>query len=267
LPATLSRRVMHTLLRETLGFEGVVISDAMDMKAISQGDGQVIDAIAAVRAGVDLLLMTANPDVNERVFAGLHQAARRFVIDTAVVENSVERILALKKWLAQQEQPDLDVVNCTAHRELAAQISAQAVTLVRDDANLLPLRPAAGDKIVVLLPQPQDLTPADTSSYVKHTLADAVRAHHPAANVCELIFAHEPTTAEIQAITAKLADADLVILGTISASLYPAQAELARAVLAQGKPTVTVALRTPTTSAFTPRPRPTSAPMAFTNRA
>lgn len=246
LPATLSRRVMHTLLRETLGFAGLVISDAMDMKAIAQGDGQVIDAIAAVRAGVDLLLMTTDTAVNERVFTGLYQAARRNVIDTAVIETSVARILALKKWLAEQDdQPDLSVVNCSAHQTLAAEISAKAITLVRDDAQLLPLHLDSAATIAVLLPQPQDLTPADTSSFVRHTLADAVRAYHPADKVREIPFSQEPTAAETTAVLDQIRDADLIILGTISASLYPAQAKLARAVLAQGTPTVTVALRTP----------------------
>ncbi len=247
LPATLSRQVMHTLLRETLGFEGLVISDAMDMHAIAQGDGQVLDAITAVRAGVDLLLMTTDTAVNERVFAGLRHAAQRLMIDTAVVEQSARRILALKEWLAQQPQPDLDIINCPAHQALAAEISGRAITLVRDEAGLLPLHSHLSPefKIAVLLPQPQDLTPADTSSFVQHTLAQAIRAHHPAGRVLEIIYPHEPTVAQTEVILSQLGDADLLLLGTISASLYPAQAEFARAVLALSKPTVTIALRTP----------------------
>ena len=58
LPATVSRLVMHELLRNQLGFTGVSITDAMDMKAVAQGVGGVVDSIVALRAGVDLLLMT-----------------------------------------------------------------------------------------------------------------------------------------------------------------------------------------------------------------
>src|SRR5690606_37834621 len=57
-PATLQREIMHDLLRDELGFQGLIISDAMDMAAISQGAGQIIDAIAALRAGIDVLLLT-----------------------------------------------------------------------------------------------------------------------------------------------------------------------------------------------------------------
>ena len=56
LPATVSRLLMHELLRNRLGFTGVAITDAMDMKAVAQGSGGVVDSIVALRAGVDLLL-------------------------------------------------------------------------------------------------------------------------------------------------------------------------------------------------------------------
>jgi beta-N-acetylhexosaminidase len=247
LPATLSRQALHKLLRQTLGFEGVIISDAMDMHAIAQGDGQVIDAIAAIGAGVDLLLMTGDEGVNARVFAGLHQAARRQVLDTAVLTASVQRILALKQWLAQQPAASLDVVNCAAHQTLAAQISGQAITLVRDTANLLPLTLAPEANILLLLPQPQDLTPADTSSYVKHSLGSALRRYH--GKVEEISYPQSPTAVEQQTTLAQirqhLRPDSLIILGTISAHLHPAQAELAQAILQLGQPTITVALRTP----------------------
>ena len=56
-PATLSPVVLRGLLRRRLGFEGVIVTDAMDMQAIDQGAGLAVDAIAAVSAGVDLLLL------------------------------------------------------------------------------------------------------------------------------------------------------------------------------------------------------------------
>ena len=49
-------------------------------------------------------------------------------------------MLALKRWLSAQTQPELDVVNCAEHQALAREVAAQALTLVRDDAYRLPLR-------------------------------------------------------------------------------------------------------------------------------
>jgi beta-N-acetylhexosaminidase len=64
MPATLSAAVLRGLLRHELGFEGVIISDAMEMRAIEQGEGLGIDAIAAVVAGVDLLLLQPTLPIN-----------------------------------------------------------------------------------------------------------------------------------------------------------------------------------------------------------
>jgi beta-N-acetylhexosaminidase len=112
---------------------------------------------------------------------------------------------------------------------------------VRNDVGLLPLRPAAATRIAAVQPQPLDLTPADTSSYVPPMLADALRHHHSAVDS----FVVDPAAPPEGDLLAQLGGYDLIVLGTVSANLLPAQAELARAVLALGRPTVTVALRTP----------------------
>ncbi len=70
-PATLSRRILHGLLREELGFEGVIVTDAMDMGAIRQGKALGEDAVRAVAAGADLLLLTSNPDDQRCVYESL----------------------------------------------------------------------------------------------------------------------------------------------------------------------------------------------------
>jgi beta-N-acetylhexosaminidase len=243
LPATLSRAVMHDLVRQELGFDGVVITDALDMGALTQGAGQIIDAIAATRAEVDLLLTTNQPEVQERLYHGLQLAYSRGLFEKWHIENSVNRIFALKKWVSQQIQPDIAFVGCAEHRELEAEAARRSITLVRNAANLLPLRLAADAKIAVIMPQPKDLTPADTSSYVKSGLGTAVRQFHP--HVDKYITAHLPTNDEIAALRQKAAQYDLLIIGTISASMQPEQAALVNELLALNIPTVTIALRTP----------------------
>lgn len=243
LPLTLSRVALTDLLRGDLGFRGVVITDAFDMGAITQGAGQIVDAIAALRAGVDLLLLTADRAVQERLAAGLELAWRRGLFEPEELRRSAERIAALRRWVGRLPQPPLEVVGSAAHRHLAQELAERSITLVRDRVGLLPLRLAADARIAVVMPRPANLTPADTSSSVAPGLADAVRRYHP--RVDEWIVSHPPTAAETADLVARLPAYDLLILGTLSAHLDPAQAELARALLATGVPTVTVALRTP----------------------
>jgi beta-N-acetylhexosaminidase len=243
LPATLSPRLLVSILREELGFSGPIISDALDMGAIGQGLDLIVDTIAASVAGVDLLLLISDWPTQNNVYAGLRQAARRGLITKTSLMTSVERILGLKQWLAQMQPPSLEVVGCAEHRQLANQIAARSITLVRDEANLLPLRLKPEARVAVILPQPVDLTPADISSQVKCMLAEAVRRRH--ANVTEFITAHHPTPAEIAALREQGSTYDLIIISTINAYAQSEQPALVNALLASGVPLIAVALRMP----------------------
>jgi beta-N-acetylhexosaminidase len=243
LPTSLSSTVLRDLLRGRLDFDGVSVTDALDMRALAQGAAQIVDAITALRAGEDALLSAVDDEAQDRLEEGLSQAQRRHLIDVVDDAAAMRRIDALRRWLARDHQTPLEVVGSAEHRALAAELARRSITLVRDEDGLLPLRPAADARIVVVQSMPADLTPADTSSGVRPTLASALRRRLP--GVDEILLPPVPGASDLAALRDRLAAADLVVVGTFAAHLQPAQAELAAAVLASGKPTVTVALRTP----------------------
>ncbi len=131
-PATLSSPILRDLLRRKLGFDGIIVTDAMDMNAMEQGPGHVADTLAAVAAGVDLLLFNHDLAKVEPAWATVVQAARRGMLSKQEIHASASRILALKKWLGTREQPPIDVVCCREHQELAAEVARKSITLVRD---------------------------------------------------------------------------------------------------------------------------------------
>jgi beta-N-acetylhexosaminidase len=243
LPTSLSAAVLRDLLRGQLQFDGVTVTDALDMRALAQGSAQIVDAVAALRAGEDVLLGTPDERALERLEEGLAQAQRRGLLDAHDDAAATRRLAHLRGWLGQFDQPPLDIVGCDAHQALAAELARRSITLVRNEDGLLPLRPAADARITVVQAMPADLTPADTSSTVRPTLAAALRRRHAAVD--EILLPHAPGEADVAGLGERLAASDLVIVGTFSAHLQAGQAELAAAVLASGKPTVTVALRTP----------------------
>jgi beta-N-acetylhexosaminidase len=243
LPATLSPAILRGLLRGELGFDGVIISDAMKMEAIDQGPELAVDALAAALAGVDLLLLNIDPQIQTLVDTTLRQAAKRRLLDEADIRASAGRVLALKRWIGLQSQPKMDVVGCAEHIELAQEIADRSITLVRDDAGLLPLRLAPEARVAVVVPRPTDLTPADTSSYASCALADQLRRYHP--QVEEFIVEADPDTATVAWLQQRLGGYDLVIAGTINATAQPGQAALVQALLASRAPLICVALRTP----------------------
>jgi len=244
LPATLSPAILKGLLRQKLGFDGVITTDAMDMGAIRQGEELGEEAIRAAQAGADLLLLTTKPEDQRRAHASLVQAIEEDRLDQVELLASAGRIRELKQWIAAQgSQPGLDILGSAAHRAVADEIAARSITLVRDQAALLPLRLDAGQRMAVIILRPLDLTPADTSSYVKPALAQALRSFHD--GVDDYILPHAPEDSDVDAVIHALRDCDLVVIGTINASTQLGQTALVRAVLRTGIPTVVIALRMP----------------------
>jgi beta-N-acetylhexosaminidase len=236
---------MTDLLRRDLGFEGVTISDALDMAALAQGPAQVLDVVAAVRAGVDLLLAAADPEALARIEDALVRAESRELLDPIEVAATERRVAALRAWLGSAgPAPDLSVVGSAAHRAIAAELAARSITLVRDPAGLLPLlvAPAAGPLLAVM-PRPVDLTPADTSSTVAPGLAAALRGQFP--DVDEIVVDQVPDLDSIAAVRDRASSARAVVVGTIDGHRQPAQIRLVEAIVATGTPVVAVALRGP----------------------
>jgi beta-N-acetylhexosaminidase len=244
-PATMSPAILNDLLRGGLGFEGVVITDAMDMGAMGTGSERVIDAVSALKAGIDLVLSGPDSTYQDLVADGLAYALRRGLLDDQRVRASVDRVRQLKSWLeAQPPAPSVSVVGAAEHRALAREIAARAVTVVRDDAHRLPLRLPSTARVAAVQVQLRNLTPADTSSYVECDLAAALREVSPAA-VDAISYSSDPSADEISALCSHLQPYDLVIVTTVNAFAQTGQAALVNALLERTIPTIVLALRMP----------------------
>ena len=156
LPATVSRAVMHDLLRDELGFDGVAISDALDMRSLPQGPEQALDVVASLRAGVDLLLLGPDLEARQRIEAAAVHAAARRLLEAEAVARSIGRIDRLRGRLAGFPQPGLDVVGSTEHARLANELASRSITLVRNEDGLLPLRLVADARVAAIMPRPRN---------------------------------------------------------------------------------------------------------------
>ena len=141
-------------------------------------------AIVALRAGVDLLLLTPDRAAQRRLEAGLRQAALRGLVPDARCARQSARILAPAALAGRLPGARPGVIRSAAHEALARRPLGAAITLVRDDDGLLPLRPAAGSRVAVITPAPRDLTPADSSVDEPLDLAAARCATPPRSTTC-----------------------------------------------------------------------------------
>ncbi|MBN1303910.1 MAG: glycoside hydrolase family 3 protein [Anaerolineales bacterium] len=252
-PATLSARVQKQLLRGELGYRGVTVTDAMDMLAINQGEAWEDEIIRAAVAGNDLLLITEDYEKHWRAYQALSRALQAGDLTGEEMQDSVQRVLDLKNWLGGQPQPGLEVVGCSEHTNIAAEIAERSVTLIRDLDGVLPLRLDPGQRTAVVMMRPADLTPADTSSYVNPGLAQALRAYHP--DVDEYLVSQAPSAEDISQLCESLTAYRLVVIGTLNAYVQPGQAQLVSALAGKNIPLIAAALRLPYDLAAFPQVR------------
>lgn len=229
-PATLSRAILTDLLRGQLGFDGLVLTDAMDMAAVA-GGGALPSVRAALNAGVDLVVLAHLPN----------QMALAANVSDLHDPLSEARIMQARH-AAPRSLPSLSILGSAEHRAIAQEIADQSITMVRD-GGLLPLAHSSDESVVVITPEPANLTPADTSAEVDIALAEAVRRRQPHTTALQL--PRGASDADTRAVLEASRNADVVIVGTISASDDLAQAALVRALLVRGDRLVVVSLRTP----------------------
>ena len=177
-PATLSSHVLTDLLRKQLGFEGLIVTDAMDMGGITVRYAPGDAAVRAVLAGVDALLM---PPVPEAAFSALLDAVKSGQISQERLEASVRRILLAKARLGLHKNRLVDVAELNskfgsvAWQAESQEISDRGVTLLRDTPHRLPLdgtRPARA-LLVCLYADPEPY-PGEDLEHELHRRFDSV---------------------------------------------------------------------------------------------
>lgn len=244
LPCTLAVEANTRLLRREMGFEGAMITDALDMRALRQGAFQIVDIIAAINSGVDLLLLTADPEQEERATLGIELAVSRRLTDPARLAEADERVITLRRWVGTFADPSLDVVGSADHTDLAAEVARRSITVVRNDAGLLPIDPSSVARVLVVEMEPTNLTPADTTNFDRPHLREGIAGRFPTV-LDPIVVPLDPTRQDIEGARHAANGADLVIIGTSAAALFPHQAELVRSIAESHDRVVVVAQRTP----------------------
>lgn len=138
-PASLSKRIIIDLLRKELGFDGLILTDALNMNALKDIKDSPIECI---NAGVDILLHPVDADMTAKE---LLSGFERHVITEERIDDAVNRILRMKAEIQDIKRVDVDYQE---HEILSQQITEMSITLVKDKIGLLPLSDASRIHIV-----------------------------------------------------------------------------------------------------------------------
>ena len=130
LPASFSKKIMCSLLREELGFRGLILTDALDMRALDD----VVDLpVKCINAGADILLHPSDADATVSI---LHSAFMSGGLEENMLNSAVERIVKEKERLRRLAPGEIDY---TRNLHLSIDIADRSITLVKDTPGLLPL--------------------------------------------------------------------------------------------------------------------------------
>jgi beta-N-acetylhexosaminidase len=233
LPVTLSANVMTDLVRAQLGFTGLLVTDDLEMGALTQTRSESQAGYDAFAAGADYLLFrfdeSAQTDAHAKLSAGMSSGA----LGTARVEASLRRILAVKERFGILDRTGpTGTAGGDADRATADELARASITVLRSGG--LPLR----GKIFVCSPTNPDIARIADQPSLGQVLAQRL------PNVSTQTITLSPGQADIDRAVGSARLADVVVVGAADLFSYPQQAALAKALQAV-RPTVLVSLRSP----------------------
>ncbi|EHR35486.1 hypothetical protein HMPREF9709_00438 [Helcococcus kunzii ATCC 51366] len=175
IPATLSDDILTGVIRDKMNYDGIIITDAMNMKAISSHFGEEEAILMTIKAGTDIPLMPtllqskADLEKLDGIIAAIKTAVENNEITEERIDESVKRILELKERrgildldqynipLEEKLTTALETVGSREHFENQRMITQRALTVTKNNDNTLPLKPKAGEKVLILTPYENEL--------------------------------------------------------------------------------------------------------------
>ncbi len=246
-PATLSYEIVGDLLRQKLGFTGLILSDCLEMQAVADGIGTEQGAVQALQAGIDLVLVSHTFARQVGSIEVVKNALQKGTLAEERVREAAERVLQLKartlSWETEPNTQSLTLIGSEAHQKLRDYAYELSTTVVKDEGGLLPLRLQPEQPLYLLFLQPSSLTLAVDAGLSGETLAEEVRKRH--ANVDITSITSMPTSDEYAYISQAVDDAALTIVVTANANLDSYQGELVRQLMQRGRPMIGVAAYNP----------------------
>lgn len=233
-PCTMSREIITGLLKEKMGYKGLILTDCMEMLAIQDYYGTPEGTVASIKAGVDLAEISSTIALEWGAAKAVNEAAERGEFDMEEIKASVEKILEFKRKICY----DVDVTRCdlNADRETVEKMARQSITRCEGTA------PIADENTFFCGCADYRASGVGNEDGSAGTFVDYMRRAFQAQG---LVTSKDPTEGEIREVAAQAARYGKIIFNTCNGHLFQGQIALAEALAKTGKPLTVVALRNP----------------------
>ncbi|NMB02841.1 MAG: beta-N-acetylhexosaminidase [Firmicutes bacterium] len=245
LPATLSYQVLTKLLREELGFDGLIMTDCMEMMAIKGTFGTVEAAVMTIEAGADLVLISHTEELQQQAFDALVAAVKSGRISEQRIDESVERVMKAKERFrlldSSPEEVDLGVVGSSEHMQVMRDAIRNSITLVKDVPFSLPL---GNERVLVVEFNASAATLAEDVLVDMGNLAKAL-TNNGLPQMENIVVNLTVSPQEEEAVLARAQACNKVVVATGDAHLNPSQLKLVQSLISQHDRVIAVGTRTP----------------------
>lgn len=249
LPATISYSIVTQLLRERLGFRGVIISDCLEMRAVSDTVGVGPGTVKALQAGVDLVLISHHATLQREGIDAIHAALQDGTLTAKRIQDAAARVLQLKtrtlSW-GESAQDSLANIGNAAHRRLSDDAYTRSTTLVRDDKMLLPLHLQPEQQLLLLFLQPAIFSGAVDKEIPYEALIESVQQRHQ--NVDAMMLTAQTIQSDAvdnPKLSLAVNKADVIVVVTANANQDANQGKIVQQLLHTGKPIIGIAAYNP----------------------
>ncbi|GIO28894.1 MULTISPECIES: glycoside hydrolase family 3 protein [Paenibacillus] len=245
-PATLSRDILTGLLREELGFDGMIVTDCMEMNAVTQGIGVGEAVVRAVLAGADLLLVSHTYESQLEAVAALEHAVANGRLPEERIDASVERILRLKKRRIELQKRNWEEARALLENpqtlRTIERLREKSITAVNHVPDFCRLSPEI-DTLVLWPPMTAACKSEDEPLY-DDTLGNCLRPFIT-AKLTEHVYGTSPNPDEITTLVSEAKEYGQIIVGVFHAASNPGQPALVHKLLTVGGKVIPVSLRNP----------------------
>lgn len=238
IPCTMSRSVVHGLLRAKLGFKGLIISDCMEMNAIKEFYGTEAGTVAALAAGVDLIFISHTPSLAKSTILEVMRALEDGRLSMERIDDAVSHVLAQKENLSVSLQVG-EKSDTKARIKFADEFLKKTISPQNENVSEVFY---LGKNPVFVGPVPSRVTLASSSIPDAFDFSHEMQKRFGGEAVC---IPQNPDDREIEKVLLASRGKSALVLATLNGHLYAGQKKLIEAVKKEKIPKAFVALRNP----------------------
>ena len=238
-PATMSKSILTDLLRNRLGFQGIIMTDCMEMGAIKDNYGTAYGAVEAIKAGAQIVCISHTPELVKEAIHQIEQAVENGEIAVDWIDAAVENILKYKnKYKNNYQNSNPEPLYSENYKSQIKEMVEAGITKVSGEE-----LPEVGDKTIFISSYAYQSTLASSAVNKQLHFADYMAKEFHGTSIDVPV---NPRKEDINKVLERTDSSSLIVYGLYNGHMNPGQIKLVNALCARGNPVIAITLRNPT---------------------